>query len=90
MNPTPEQIRDKISIESNLWALKCAICKLYEKLHLVSDFAEFDAYYMRNFEIQKDILLRELEDTNPTLAALVDDRTQTEIESLDVDFIREF
>jgi hypothetical protein len=79
---TPEETLKEITAEAHHWTLKCAISDVFQRMHMEDDFAAFETYYGKIFDYQKDRLLRELEDSDPALAARIDDRDSTQLSGL--------
>jgi hypothetical protein len=71
---TAEEARHRLSLEAEIWVLKLALCRVFQEMGFTEDWETFRHYLSENFDVHKDRLLTELEDTDPALAAAIDDR----------------
>ncbi|MBX3741273.1 MAG: hypothetical protein KF712_09805 [Akkermansiaceae bacterium] len=71
---TAEDARYRLHLEAELWTLRCLLSDAFQALHLSDDYAAYEVLHERHKAYQVDRLLAELEDTNPSLAAAIDDR----------------
>jgi len=69
-----EEARYRLRLEAELWTLRCFMADVFQSLHLADDYAAYEILHDRHKAYQVDRLLTELEDTDPALAAAIDDR----------------
>lgn len=79
---TPEESRRYLHLQAELWTLRCFLADVFQTLHLADDYAAFEILHNRHLAYQKDRLLTKLEDTDPALAALIDDREVSQLSEL--------